>query len=125
VEILYRHKVSEIDEQRKANKLLFVDTDCIVTKYYLDLQFKNTDINHHNKESQLALAIHSLNKYDLILFLEPDVPWIQDGTRTYGEEWIRENNNNKFKKMLDNIGVRYHSISGDYQERFIKSIELI
>ena len=60
VEILYRHKVSEIDEQRKANKLLFVDTDCIVTKYYLDLQFKNTDINHHNKESQLALAIHSL-----------------------------------------------------------------
>ena len=30
-----------------------------------------------------------LNEYDLYLFLEPDVEWVQDGTRTYGEDNIR------------------------------------
>lgn len=124
-EILYRHKVSEIENQRKANKLLFIDTDCMVTKYYLELQFKDADIDYYNKESQLASTIHRLNKYDLILFLEPDVPWVQDGTRTYGEGWTRENNNNKLKKILDNMNIKYHSILGDYQQRFMKSIELI
>lgn len=124
IEILHTHKVAEIEEQRKANKLLFIDTDCIVTDYYLHLQFEDTDIDT-KKESYLALAIGKLNEYDLVLFLEDDVPWIQDGTRTYGEEIVRRNNTKKLKQMLDMQNIKYHSISGDYQQRFIKSIELV
>ena len=124
VEILYTHKVSEIQEQRKVNKLLFIDTDCVVTDYYLRLQFENT-ITNIVDESNLASAISNLNKYDLVLFLEPDVKWIQDGTRTYGEDNVRAINNIKLKQLLRVDGVRYYTIGGNYQNRFTRSVELI
>ena len=124
LEILHTHKLSEIQEQRKANRFLFIDTNSIVTDYYLKLQFKNTYKNIVI-ESNLASAISNLNKYDLVLYLEDDVPWVQDGTRTFGEDNIRIQNNNKLKKMMRIEQLQYYSIAGNYQERFLKSIELI
>ena len=105
-------------------RLLFIDTECTVTDYYLNLQFENTKVNILN-ESNLASAIGNMNKYHLVLFLEPDVEWVQDGTRTYGDEKIRISNNNKLKHMLRIQGVSYHTINGDYQNRFSDSVFLI
>lgn len=124
VEILYTHKVSEIEETRKANKLLFIDTDSVVTDYYLKLQFENTNTNTVI-ESNLASAISNINKYDLVLYLEPDVEWVQDGTRTYGEDEVRVCNNTKLKRKMRVEQLQYYSISGNYQERFLESIKLI
>lgn len=124
VEILHTHKLSEIEETRKANKLLFVDTDCIVTDYYLKLQFENTNTNITNV-SELAYSMSKLNKYDLVIFLEPDVEWVQDGTRTYGEDEVRTKNNDKLKDMLKSYEIKYHSVKGNYQDRFLDSVKLI
>ena len=61
--------------------------------------------------------IAKLQQFDLWLFLEPDVKWIDDGTRVFGEEEIRIRNNAWLKSILAEKGIEYVSISGNYQER--------
>ena len=66
-----------------------------------------------------------LNNYDLYIFLEPDVECVQDGTRTYGEQSVREDNTIKLKKIFDENNIKYVCINGDYNTRYEKSKELV
>ena len=73
----------------------------------------------------LAEAIHNTNKWDLVLFLEPTVEFVQDGTRS---EEIASNRllySNKIKEILDKYSVNYITINGDYTERFNESKRII
>lgn len=73
----------------------------------------------------LAEAIHNTNKWDLVLFLEPTVEFVQDGTRS---EEIASNRllySNKIKEILDKYNVNYITINGDYTERFNESKRII
>lgn len=124
VEILYKHKVDEIEKTRIANKVLFIDTEAYVTDYYLKLQFMNTDVDF-SKEDKLAKMIGSLNKYDLVIYLEPDVPWVQDGTRTYGDDEVREKNDRLLKCILKEADLKYIVINGDYEDRFRETVKLV
>ena len=123
-EILFRHKKEESDKQKLANKVLFIDTDALITLYYYQLAFQENS-NYDLAFNQLVQAITKLNDYDLYIFLEPDVPWIQDGTRTYGEDIVRIENNNKLKGLFDKAGINYEIVNGDYQERYVKSKRLV
>ena len=75
------HKNKEMRLKESSNKLLFIDTDCLITKFYMDF-LKDEGIK---KNAVLAESIANINDYDLILFLEPDVEFVQDGTRN-GED---------------------------------------
>lgn len=120
LEILFKHKQTEEDLLKKANKVLFVDTEALVTLYYYRLLLKE------NKEFEdLVRSIVKTNNYDKYIFLEPDVKWIQDGTRIYGEEPLRIINNNKLKEMFDEMNIEYITINGDYQKRFHKTKKII
>ena len=123
-EILFRHKYHENEALKSANKVLFIDTDSLITLYYYKLDYKEKNEINKRFES-VAEGISWLNNYDLYIFLEPDVAWVQDGSRTYGEKRIREKNNKILKKILNKNNIRYISISGNYQERYKKSKELI
>ena len=123
-EILFRHKELESEALKHANKVLFIDTDSLITLYYYQLDFMEYDDMDKAFES-VAEGISKLNNYDLYLFLEPDVKWVQDGSRTYGSDEIRKKNNLILKKLLKKNGIKYISISGDYQERFEKSKTLV
>ena len=59
------------------------------------------------------------------MFLEPDVKWVQDGTRTYGDEEVRKQNNKILKSLLDKNNINYVCIKGDYQERYEQSKEKV
>ena len=120
-EILFRHKELERKALERANKVLFIDTDSLITLYYYQLQFGNNDKNFES----IATAISNFNNYDLYLFLEPDVKWIQDGTRTYGDEEVRKQNNEILKSLLDKNNINYVCIKGDYQERYEQSKEKV
>jgi HTH-type transcriptional repressor of NAD biosynthesis genes len=61
----------------------------------------------------------------LILFLEPDVPWIQDGTRHHGEEGVRQSNNLLLKKLFHSYHIPFISIGGTFENRFERSIEKV
>jgi len=123
-EILFKHKQLEKEALKNANKVLLIDTDSLITLYYYQLGFENT--NELNKAFEdIAKGISVLNNYDLYIFLEPDVEWVQDGTRTYGEPEVREENNKKLKKIFDDNGIKYVSINGDYNNRYQEAKKLI
>ncbi len=123
-EILFKHKQLEKDALDEANKVLLIDTDSLITLYYYNLGFgmnEELDIAFKN----IAEGISKLNNYDLYIFLEPDVEWVQDGTRTYGEQSVREENNIKLKKIFDDNGIKYVCINGDYDQRYKKAKTLV
>ena len=119
-EILFKHKQLEKEALDNANKILLIDTDSLITLYYYNLSF-----DRDKSFNDVAVGISNLNNYDLYLFLEPDVKWVDDGTRTYGEENIRNSNNKILKKLLKKNGISYVTISGNYQERYEKSKKMI
>jgi HTH-type transcriptional repressor of NAD biosynthesis genes len=122
IKIFIKHKALEMEQEKYANKVLFIDTEAIVTLYYLGLQCGDMDLSMINN---LGNSIANLNNYDLYIFLEPDVKWIQDGTRTYGEDETRQKNNLLLKQMLQERGITYEVINGGYHERFEKTKKLI
>ena len=75
-----------------------------------------TNINHE---------IAKLQEYDLWLFLEPDVEWVNDGLRVHGEESARGKNNHDLRKLLDRQNIDYKILSGNYESRLNSAIKSI
>ena len=121
-EILFQHKQDEKIALEHANKVMFIDTDSLITLYYYKLGFKEAS---EKDFETIAKSISTLNNYDLYLFLEPDVAWVQDGTRTYGTEEIRKENNKILKQILKDNHIKYKTITGNYEERYLKAKEYI
>ncbi|WP_077212333.1 multifunctional transcriptional regulator/nicotinamide-nucleotide adenylyltransferase/ribosylnicotinamide kinase NadR [Bacillus dakarensis] len=115
--IAYGHKIKEYEASKRANKIVFIDTEAAVTQFYSEL---------YNRKTQRVLdEMARIQKYDLCLFLEPDVNWVDDGLRVHGEQKDREENNQRLKEVLKENGIEFVSISGSYQERLEKAMELI
>ncbi len=124
-ENLLRQKLHVMDAVKHANRLLFVDTDAITTLFYSDLLL--TDAKLQEKCKNLALAIHSITDWDLILFLEPTVEFVQDGTRNELIAQNRKKYSEQIKSLFlantDNAVIRF--IHGDHLARFERSKEII
>lgn len=118
-----RQKTEEIKAAQHSNKILFVDTDAITTKFYS--RFLLSDEEEIKKCNNIADSISDINRFDLVLFLEPTVEFIQDGTRSEEISSNREEYSRQIKLLLDKQGIIYQCIDGDYLERFDKSKELI
>lgn len=117
-EILLQHKLNEINAAAQSNKVLFIDTDTLVTQFYMN--FLDDPGIEQNKT--LSDAIDALNRYDLILFLEPDVAFVQDGDRS---EVIRDDRikySEQIKKLLRSHGKQFVTVSGSYQKRYEKAV---
>ena len=115
-EILIRHKAEEREALKTANRLLFVDTDALITKFFS--RFLLTDPKALKRNDDLADAVTAVNRFDLILFLEPTVAFVQDGTRNEEIRKNREECSEQIKKLFDEFGFKYHCVDGDYAERF-------
>lgn len=120
-DILLMHKVKEREALLSSNRVLFEDTDCLITKFYI--QFLDGEDKKVNEK--LADAIAGFNNYDLVLFLEPDVKFVQDGDRSTVIAADRKRYSDKIKALYREKKVNFEIISGDYQERFLKSVNLI
>jgi HTH-type transcriptional regulator, transcriptional repressor of NAD biosynthesis genes len=115
--IAYGHKMEEFKAIEKANKLVFIDTEAIVTQFYSNL---------YNDEHQAILdEMAKLQDYDLWLFLEPDVKWVDDGLRVHGEESAREQNNQHLKTLLNKHHIDFRVLNGNYENRLKKAIQYI
>ena len=118
-EILLTQKLIEMKAMEYSNKILFCDTDCLITQFYLNF------LKGDDKNIRLSDSIDAINNYDLILFLAPDVKWVQDGDRS---EEIRDNRE-KFRDMVAEIykthGKCFEYIEGSYLEKYNKCVELV
>ena len=112
------HFMLQAKKAEDSNKLLFVDSDAVVTQYYLDMYF-------NGKKSPLLEEIIKLQNYDLVLYLEPDIRWVTDGTRFAGEAEVRKANNERLKAMYTERGIPFVAVNGNYDERFNKARELV
>lgn len=118
-----RQKTEEMKAAQYSNKLLFIDTDALTTKFYS--QFLLSDIDEIEKCNALADAITDMNRFDMVLFLEPTVDFVQDGTRSEKIASDREKYSEQIKNLFDEKGIQYYCIGGDYLNRFNKAKELI
>lgn len=120
-EILLKHKTKELELIKQSNKLFFVDTDALTTKFYaqflLDRDRKNAEM--------LADAIARINSFDLIFFLEPTVAFVQDGTRNARIEADRETYSRQIKALFDEACLEYICLSGDYLDRYEEAKRII
>ena len=108
---------------RYSNKLLFVDTDALITKFFSHFLFTDPGILKRNDD--LANAIAAVNHFDLILFLEPTVAFVQDGTRNERLLEDRLGYSRQIKKLFDEFGMKYYCIDGDYEQRFLTAREIV
>ncbi len=115
------HLQAEQDYQalRTANKVCFFDTDAVVTDYYSELY-----MNHRNK---LVEAYINPDKYDVLLFLTPDVKWVDDGQRLNGSQERREMLNDRLLNMYKEFGFgeKIIMVGGDYNQRLTRAIEIV
>jgi len=116
-EITFGHKHIEYQKLKKANKLLFIDSEAVVTQYYAKM--------YYGQEFDFVEGAIQAQDYDLYIYLEPDVEWVADGYRTFSDPKIREETNRILKKMFAERRIEYVTVHGSYEERFDKSIELI
>lgn len=116
-EIAFEHKYQEKKQTEKANKVLFIDTEAVVTQYYAHLYLDY----HDNVVEEIIKA----QEYDLWIFLEIDVDWIDDGTRLHGEDQTRRDNNEYLKNMLEERDISYTTISGSFEGRLSAAIDKV
>ena len=123
-ENILRQKINIMDAAKHSNLVLFVDTDSLTTMFYGN--FLLGEKSHENYYcTQLAKAINDISYWDLVLFLEPDVDFIQDGTRSEEIASDRIKYSNQIKELFEKHYVMYYCIDGNYLDRFNKAKKII
>lgn len=122
-EIIIRHKALEYEKMQSANKVLFIDTDCLTTLFYSKFLCTNKSIT--GNYDMLASSMANFNQYEVILFLDTDVEFVQDGTRNDSIAADRELYSNRLKREFDSRGIKYEVIKGNYLDRFNKAYNIV
>lgn len=128
LKIAYKHKAMEEEALKGANKLVFIDTEANVTeRFFREFHFNNFSPNGERiyDITKVLYSMAEAQKYDLVIFLEPDVEWVDDGTRLLGDDVKRKSGNSVLKFLLDKHDTEYITINGDYNNRLKESIKLV
>lgn len=122
-ENILRQKINVMDAAKHSNRILFVDTDALTTMFYGKFLLEEPYKNYYC--TQLARAVNDISYWDLVLFLEPDVEFVQDGTRSEEIASDRVKYSNQIKELFRENYIPFHCISGNYLDRFNKAKEII
>ena len=110
------YRLQEIKAET-ANKILFVDSEAVVTQYYAE--------QYNFKQTKLIDAIIDKQDYDLIIHLEPDVKWVADGLRKMGSDEVRKKNDDTLRAMFRQREIQVNVITGSFIDRFEKAKKMI
>ena len=108
---------SYIEKAAPASKLLFIDTDQYVLKVWCEFVF--------GKCHQWILDQITKSKYDLYLLCNIDLPWTHDALREYPDLAPRQELYALYKNLLTDQPVPWVEISGNYDERLQKAIQVV
>jgi HTH-type transcriptional regulator, transcriptional repressor of NAD biosynthesis genes len=97
------------EKARKANKVLFCDTDVITTQIYSRQYLKVVP--------PVLYELEKMVQYNLYFLFDIDVPWVNDGLRDLGSEPERERMFTIFKHELDKRNIPYVHVQGNWDER--------
>jgi HTH-type transcriptional repressor of NAD biosynthesis genes len=105
---------------RKANRILFCDTDLITTQIY--------SRHYLGVVPPVLYELEKMITYDRYLLFDIDVPWVRDGLRDLGSESQRKMMFETFKQELVRRHIDYRLIQGSWQERedaVVQEIDLL
>ncbi|TGM05276.1 AAA family ATPase [Leptospira jelokensis] len=109
------HLLSEIEAAKNSNGILFLDTDLLTTKVYLERYYRS-DIPWLTER---ALGL----QYDASLFLDIDIPWEKDKLRDLGDE--REEMKTRFLQAMAEAKRDFFMIKGNFLEREKLAIDYV
>jgi NadR type nicotinamide-nucleotide adenylyltransferase len=98
-----------------ANRILLCDTDLHTTATWSDITVG------YRPEWMTAAA--RARRYDLMILLDADVPWVGDGTRVLQDR--RVEHTERIRAELDGAGRNYVTLSGSFAERGAAARRLI
>lgn len=124
IENFLKQKINTDEASKYSNKLLFVDTDALTTKFYCNFLL-GKDSKDLNNCLKLADVINYFNHWDLVLFLEPTVDFIQDGTRNEEIKADRLKYSEEIKNLFKKNSIEFISVDGNYLDRFNTAKEII
>lgn len=113
--LTYYQKIQEYEKCKKANKILIVDTETIVTQTWLKF--------YEGKESGVLSEISKEEDYKLYILLKPENKFVQDGTRNFEDE--RFEIYMDMKKKLLKYRKPYVEISGNINNMFKRAVKEI
>jgi HTH-type transcriptional repressor of NAD biosynthesis genes len=105
----------------KPSKLLFVDTDALITQIYYQL-YLNTDASN-----KIDKIIKSQN-FDLIMFLDhQSTEWVHDGLRFLADDEQRQNVGKLIQEKFREYGREYITLNNSqgYEQRFEEAKYLV
>jgi HTH-type transcriptional regulator, transcriptional repressor of NAD biosynthesis genes len=91
----------------RANRVLICDTELHTTATWSDLVIDT-------RPAWLTDAARARH-YDLILLLDHDTPWVDDGARVLRDR--REEHTRRLREELDSAGRRYTMLCGGFEQR--------
>ncbi|WP_323839692.1 multifunctional transcriptional regulator/nicotinamide-nucleotide adenylyltransferase/ribosylnicotinamide kinase NadR [Photorhabdus africana] len=101
-----------------ANKVTFIDTDFVTTQAFCK--------RYEGREHPFVQALIDEYRFDLVILLENNTPWVADGLRSLGNEQDRKEFQQLLEDMLKSNNIEYVNVdSPDYDQRFLRCIELI
>ncbi len=114
--IAYTQHIIENDAIVKAKSFLFIDTDLIISKVWMEEVFGKLPLWINQSIKQL--------KSDLYLLCNTDVEWQPDNLRENGGE-ARQRLFNRYKNELEYYNLPYKIISGLGNQRLENAINII
>lgn len=118
--ISYRRQLLEDFKIRSSNKILFCDTEDIITYYLLKEYCPD---NWLEVDEYFSDKFKSYKNYDIYLLLKPDCDWVQDGTRLFeNKRWEQYN---IIKSILIEKSCKFVEIGGDWNNRFDQSVKIL
>lgn len=110
----HAHQI-EVSVQADNGWLVVLDTDVHLTCSYAKFVF--------DQKLPVAPPIWAANRADVYLYLNNDVPYVQDGTRL--SEADRNRLDLSHRAVLGEYGVAFHEIYGSWEERFAAACSII
>lgn len=98
-----------------ANRLLILDTDPLMTAIWSDMMLGHRDPWFAEFDATA----------DLYLLLDIDLPWVDDGTRIFGDAMVRFDFFARCRDELVARGVRWTLVTGDGEARTKGAINAI
>lgn len=93
---------------------LIADTDALMTAAWTEMLL-----------DERPRAMLEFPKADLYLLLEPDLPWVDDGTRFFASAQERDRFNRMVERVLVDTGVPFARVGGSGDLRFTRALAAI
>ena len=129
-QILFLHQANFLKAYQSECDVVLVDTDSTYTRYYLEkdetLFYSNKKLSEKLIDVSKMISKQNYDKFSEIFYLNPDCPFVQDGTRTYESSRFEDDVIlfNLYKKHYKNK-VPINVIEGENWNKRVEKIKKI